>query len=122
MVTGGFRRRDVMEQAISSGGADLIGVGRPLCVMTDAPAQILQGLAELPRFEAQLALLPTWLAFLNRIKIVRTVASFGVQYWYYAQLEMLGSTSRAAPDMTVFAATRKVLAQQQRWVAARRRL
>jgi hypothetical protein len=111
-----------MEQAIRSGGADLIGLGRPLCVMTDAPAQILQGLEELPRFEAQLALFPTWLAFLNRIKILRTIASFGVQYWYYAQLEMLGSSGRAAPDMTVFAATRKVLAQQQRWVAARRRL
>jgi hypothetical protein len=90
--------------------------------MTDAPAQILQGLAEQPRFEAQLSLFPTWLAFLTRIKIVRTIASFGVQYWYYAQLEMLGSNGRAAPDMTVFAATRKVLAQQQRWVAARRRL
>ena len=98
------------------------GVGRPLCVMTDAPAQILQGLAELPRYEAQLALFPSWLAFLNRIKTVRTFASFGVQYWYYAQLEMLGKNGRAAPDMSVFAATRTVLAQQRRWVAARRRL
>ena len=122
MVTGGFRRRDVMEQAIGSGGADLIGLGRPLCVMTDAPAQLLQGLAELPRFEAQLALFPTWLAFLNRIKTVRTIATFGVQYWYYAQLDALGNNGRAAPDMTVFAATRKVIAQQRRWVAARRRL
>ncbi|MFZ4374606.1 MAG: hypothetical protein ACOYO2_15365, partial [Mycobacterium sp.] len=122
MVTGGFRRRDVMEQAIRSGGADLIGVGRPLCVMTDAPAQLLHHLAELPRYEAQLSLFPPWLAFLNRIKTVRTFASFGVQYWYYAQLEMLGNNGRAAPDMTVFAATRKVLAQQRRWVAARRRL
>jgi 2,4-dienoyl-CoA reductase-like NADH-dependent reductase (Old Yellow Enzyme family) len=122
MVTGGFRRRDVMEQAIRSGGADLIGIGRPLCVMTDAPAQILHHLAELPRYEAQLALFPSWLAFLNRIKTVRTFASFGVQYWYYAQLEMLGTNGRAAPDMSVFAATRTVLAQQRRWVAARRRL
>ncbi len=122
MVTGGFRRRDVMEQAIGGGGADLIGTGRPMCVMTDAPEKLLQGLAELPRFEAQLALLPTWLGFLNKITTVRTFATFGVQYWYYAQLEMLGINGRAAPDMTVFAATRKVIAQQRRWVAARRRL
>ena len=122
MVTGGFRRLDVMEQAIRSGGADLIGVGRPMCVMTDAPARILQGLAELPRYEAQLSLFPSWLSFLNRITTVRTFATFGVQYWYYAQLEMLGANGRAAPDMTVFAATRTVLAQQRRWVAARRRL
>jgi 2,4-dienoyl-CoA reductase-like NADH-dependent reductase (Old Yellow Enzyme family) len=122
MVTGGFRRREIMEQAIRSGGADLIGLGRPLCVMTDAPAQLLQGLAQLPRFEAQLALFPNWLAFLNRIKTLRTIASFGVQYWYYAQLDVLGNTGRAEPGMTVFAATRKVIAQQQRWIAARHRL
>lgn len=93
-----------------------------MCVMTDAPEKLMQGLAELPRFEAQLALLPTWLGFLNKIKTVRTLATFGVQYWYYAQLEMLGVNATAAADMTVFAATRKVLAQQRRWVAARRRL
>jgi hypothetical protein len=90
--------------------------------MTDAPDQLLHHLAELPRFEAQLSLFPTWLEFLNRIKTVRTFATFGVQYWYYAQLDSLGTNGRTAPDMTVFAATRKVLAQQRRWVAARRRL
>ncbi len=120
MVTGGFRRRDVMEQAITAGGADLIGVGRPMCVMTDAPARLLGGLQELPRLEAQLQMFPPWLAFLNRINALRTMASFGVQYWFYAQLDTLGHTGRTAPEMSVFAATRKVMAQQQRWVAARR--
>ncbi|MEM8564672.1 MAG: NADH:flavin oxidoreductase/NADH oxidase family protein, partial [Pseudomonadota bacterium] len=38
MVTGGFRLREVMEQAIENGSANLIGLGRPMCVMTDAPA------------------------------------------------------------------------------------
>jgi len=47
MVTGGFRRREVMEQAITAGGADLIGLGRPLCVMTDAPERLLAGETEL---------------------------------------------------------------------------
>lgn len=122
MVTGGFRRRDVMEQAVSAGGASLVGVGRPMCVMTDAPARLLEGFAELPRYEAQLALFPSWLDFLNRIKTLRTVASFAVQYWYYAQLDILGNTGKAEPDQTVFAATRQVMAQQRRWITARRRL
>lgn len=122
MVTGGFRRRDVMEQAVSAGGASLVGVGRPMCVMADAPARLLDGLTELPRCEAQLALFPSWLAFLNRIKTLRTVASFAVQYWYYAQLDILGNTGKAQPGLTVFAATRQVMAQQQRWIAARRHL
>ncbi|MGB2314464.1 MAG: NADH:flavin oxidoreductase/NADH oxidase family protein, partial [Porticoccaceae bacterium] len=50
MVTGGFRQRLVMEQALQTGSADIIGLGRPLCVMTDAPKQLLEGLAELPRY------------------------------------------------------------------------
>ena len=121
MVTGGFRRRAAMEQAITAGGADLIGLGRPLCVVTDAPAKLLAGASELPRFEAQLAMFPPWLTFLNRSKTLRTIASFGVQYWYYAQLDLLGVNGKAEPTMTVFAATRKVMSQQKRWLAARRR-
>ncbi|MFL3654164.1 MAG: NADH:flavin oxidoreductase/NADH oxidase family protein [Halioglobus sp.] len=121
MVTGGFRRRAVMEQAITAGGADLIGLGRPLCVVTDAPAKLLSGALELPRFESQLAMFPPWLTFLNRSKTLRTLATFGVQYWYYAQLDSLGVNGKAEPTMTVFSATRKVMSQQKRWLAARRR-
>jgi 2,4-dienoyl-CoA reductase-like NADH-dependent reductase (Old Yellow Enzyme family) len=122
MVTGGFRRRAAMEQAISAGGADLIGLGRPMCVVTDAPARLLAGQTELPRYEAELALFPPWLTFLNRAKTLRTLASFGVQYWYYAQLDLLGRTGTTDPAMSVFAATRAVMSQQTQWLAARRRL
>lgn len=122
MVTGGFRRRAAMEQAITAGGADLIGLGRPLCVVTDAPARLLAGQAELPRYEAQLALFPPWLSFLNRSKTLRTLASFAIQYWYYAQLDTLGNTGAADPEKSVLAATRQVLSQQKQWLAARHRL
>ena len=120
MVTGGFRRRDVMEQAINAGGADLIGLGRPLCVVTDAPAKLLAGTTELSRFEAQLSMFPPWLTFLTRSTTLRTIASFGVQYWYYAQLDLLGVTGKAEPTMTVLAATRRVMSQQKQWLTARR--
>ncbi|MDG2271394.1 MAG: NADH:flavin oxidoreductase/NADH oxidase family protein [Halioglobus sp.] len=121
LVTGGFRRRAVMEQAITAGGADLIGLGRPLCVVTDAPTKLLEGVSELPRFEDQLSMFPPWLTFLNRSKTLRTIASFGIQYWYYAQLDFLGVNGLAKPDISVFAATRKVMSQQKHWLAARRR-
>jgi 2,4-dienoyl-CoA reductase-like NADH-dependent reductase (Old Yellow Enzyme family) len=120
MVTGGFRRRDVMEQAISAGGASLVGLGRPMCVMTDAPARLLGDLKELPRYEAELAFFPPWLALLKRSKTLRTLATFGVQYWYYAQLDILGHTGKAAPEMSPFAATLRVMKQQKRWISARR--
>ncbi len=113
MVTGGFRRRDVMLQVIESGDADLVGLGRPMCVMTDAPQQLMQGLDELPRYEAELSLLPGWLSFLNRSKTLRTMGTFGVQYWFYAQLDTLGRLGRAEPSMSVMAATRKIMALQK---------
>jgi len=120
MVTGGFRKREMMEQALASGGADLVGLGRPMCVVTDAPAQLLQGLVELPRYENQLSMFPGWLSFLNHSKTLRTLATFGIQYWYYAQLDELGRKGRATPDMSVFAATRLVMGLQKKLLAGRR--
>ncbi len=120
MVTGGFRRRDAMEQAIDSGAADLIGIGRPLCVDTAAPAQLLAGAEELSRYENQLALFPGWLGFLTRIDALRSLAGFAVQYWFYAQLDELGKQGRAAPDMSVMAATRRVMSLQKALLAGRK--
>jgi 2,4-dienoyl-CoA reductase-like NADH-dependent reductase (Old Yellow Enzyme family) len=119
MVTGGFRRRAAMEQAIASGGADLIGLGRPMCVATDAPAQLLAGADELHRYENELALFPSWLAFLSEINALRGAATFAVQFWFYAQLDCLGQTGKASPEMSVMAATRRVMRQQRLWLKAR---
>ncbi len=113
MVTGGFRQRSVMERVVREGSADVIGLGRPMCVMTDAPKRLLNGEAELPRYEDALALLPGWLSFLQRFNTVRTMASFAVQYWYYAQLDALGRTGSAEVDKSVFSATKEVMAQQK---------
>jgi 2,4-dienoyl-CoA reductase-like NADH-dependent reductase (Old Yellow Enzyme family) len=114
MVTGGFRRRAAMEQAIADGAADLIGLGRPMCVMTNAPSRLLSGTEELPRYENQLALLPNWLSAMARIKTVRSVATFAVQYWFYAQLDLLGKVGTANQELSVMAAARRVLGLQRR--------
>jgi 2,4-dienoyl-CoA reductase-like NADH-dependent reductase (Old Yellow Enzyme family) len=120
MVTGGFRRLAAMEQAVEGGGADLIGIGRPMCVMTDAPNRLLQGLAELPRYEQALSLFPRWLSFLEGVNALRSVAGFAVTFWYYAQLDVLGKTGQAAPELSVFAATRKIMGLQKELLAQRR--
>lgn len=120
MVTGGFRNRQVMERVIERGDAALIGLGRPMCVVTDAPARLLAGEAELPRYEDNLTLLPRWLGFLSRFRTVRTIASFGVQFWYYGQIHALGTTGKAAPQMKPFTATKELMARDKKWLAARR--
>ena len=116
MVTGGFRQRVAMQQAIESGGADVIGLGRPMCVMTDAPNQLFNGLDELPRHESSLSLFPPWLAWLGNLKILRAMAGFAVQYWYYGQIDAIGRTGSADLKLTVFEATKKTMALQKKLI------
>ena len=110
MVTGGLRRRDVMEHVLETGGADVIGLGRPLCVETDGPKKLLNGADELGRYEDDLSLLPPWLMWLTRFNTVRTINSFATQFWFYEQIANIGRSGRTDEKLSVFSAT---LAQQK---------
>ena len=119
MVTGGLRRLDAVEDALASGSADVIGIGRPLCAMPEAMKELLAGTAELPRFENQLSLLPPWLKFLEAINLFKTVGTFATQYWYYEQISTLGHTGKVDPHLSVFKATQRQMKSAKAWVAAR---
>lgn len=41
MVTGGFRTRQGMENAVASGACDLVGLGRPAVLYPDLPKKII---------------------------------------------------------------------------------
>ena len=43
MVTGGFRSRAAMDEALADGQLDMIGLGRPMCVDTDLPNRLMSG-------------------------------------------------------------------------------
>ncbi|RZV54354.1 MAG: NADH:flavin oxidoreductase/NADH oxidase family protein, partial [Pseudomonadales bacterium] len=79
MVTGGFRSRDAMQQALQAGAADLIGLGRPLCLLPDGPARLLSGETVLPRLEQTLSAIPAWLGVLRRNATLRSVEGLAVQ-------------------------------------------
>lgn len=119
MVTGGLRRRDAMEQALASGSADMIGIGRPMCAAPDAPRELLNGAAELPRFEQQLSLLPRWLSFLTRFKLIKVLATFASQYWFYEQIARLGRGENTQTPLSVMAATRAQMSAANAWLKAR---
>ncbi|MBL43643.1 MAG: NADH:flavin oxidoreductase [Sphingomonadaceae bacterium] len=114
MVTGGFRTRAAMEQALASGAADVIGLGRPLCVDTDAPNALFGGAEELVRYEDDLDLLPPWLRFLKRFQMVKAINGFAGIYWFYQQLWMLGHESRVDRGFPVMKAFRLVDARNKR--------
>ena len=120
MVTGGFRSKAAMRQAVDSGAADVIGLGRPLCYFPDGPKRLLGGMEMLPRKENELALFPDWLAALRKVKMLRAIDSFACQFWFYSQLYAIGATGRPAMERTVFQAFREVEARQKRWLRERR--
>jgi len=120
MVTGGFRSRTAMEQALESGAADLIGLGRPLCVDPEGPRRLLEGEDALPRYEDKLSLFPSLLKFLTGIKTLRAAASFAVQFWYYGQIYSLGRTGQPDKGLSVLAAWMLVESTHRDWLKLRR--
>ena len=119
MVTGGFRHRDAMAHAIESGAADLIGIGRPFCVLTDAPKRLFNGLNELPKYEKELKFFPQWLSFLSKMQPFKTIGTFGIQFWFYAQLDLLGKEGEPNISISPFAASRRIMALQSKWLSTR---
>lgn len=119
MVTGGLRRRDAMAEALSSGSADVVGLARPMCVMTDAPRRLLDGLDELPRWERELRLWPRAFDFIGRTNLGKAIDGFSKQFWFYEQLAAIGRTGEPNPSMSVFTASRRQLFEASRLVAAR---
>ena len=87
MVTGGFRTRAGMEQALVGGSVDVIGLGRPLCTDPDVPKRLLAGNhAPLPSYEHSLRLGPGVLAPSSRVILFKLINLLGQQGWYYQQL------------------------------------
>ena len=66
MVTGGFRTRRGMEDALQSGACDLIGIGRPAAVLPKLPKEIILDM-KVPDPEATVALArvknPLWMDY-----------------------------------------------------------
>jgi hypothetical protein len=87
MVPGGFRTVQGMADAITTGGVDLIGPFRPLCLDPDAPAALLKGaLSSLAAWENELRVGPGLLGPHSCIKLIRAIYGLGSMTWFNAQL------------------------------------
>lgn len=89
MVTGGWRTRTAMEEAILKRECTLIGVGRPLCGDPDGPRKLLeQSIDSLPTYEKELRTghwTLQWIYFLP-FKILSLVQLVGHMAWYYMNI------------------------------------
>lgn len=91
MVTGGFRSRAAMIEALASGDTDVIGLGRPLCVDPGFATRLFEGTTD--KAEDPGASL-TYGAGLfgprSRIAALRFINIFSQMGWYYMQLMRIG--------------------------------
>lgn len=91
-VTGGFRSRAAMAEAITTGACDIVGLGRPAAANPDAATRILSGHDRLADPPATLSL-PRRLSNLPRIK---TFQGFVEMQWHLDQLHRMAA--RKHPD------------------------
>ncbi|WP_420466725.1 NADH:flavin oxidoreductase/NADH oxidase family protein [Panacagrimonas sp.] len=105
MITGGFRSRAAMTAALESGGLDVVGLGRPLCVDQDLPRKLLDGSVEMsPAHERNLKLDPAVVPDVSDQATRDLIEAFGGLGWYCLQLIYLGHGKSVDTQMSVYEA------------------
>lgn len=89
MVTGGFRTRQGMDDALQSGACELIGVARPLAVEPDAPDQLMAG------HNVRYAVKPikTGIKPFDQLGVMEII-------WYAAQFKSMGKGKAPNPKLS----------------------
>jgi 2,4-dienoyl-CoA reductase-like NADH-dependent reductase (Old Yellow Enzyme family) len=105
MITGGFRNRDVMENAVNSGEVDLIGLARPLCTQPDAPKQLInQSIDTVDLYENGLVLGRGFWGNNSSSSMVKSINAFGQLGFYYWQIIRLSEGLPVEPGLGVLKA------------------
>ena len=105
MVTGGFRSADGMNDALSGGDVDMIGIGRPLCTDPDFPAKIMRGELDMaPDVEKTLRIGPGILGPNSPIAMMKAINGFARIGWFYEQIYRLADGLEPDVSMTALRA------------------
>lgn len=96
MVTGGFRSRQVMEAALASGDADVLGIGRPLVTDPHFVKRLFEGTVdEAEKQELKLNIGGGFLGPASRSVTLKFMNVFGQMGWFYMQLLRIGNGREA---------------------------
>ncbi|MEO0399987.1 MAG: NADH:flavin oxidoreductase/NADH oxidase family protein [Pseudomonadota bacterium] len=119
MVTGGFRTRRAMDEALHSGAADVIGVARPLCVDPDLPNKLLAGdIMALPKYEDALRLGPGVFGPRSALPLLKTINGFAVMSYFYQNIFRLADGLPTRERMALFPAFIRHQMQERRAAAS----
>ena len=88
MVTGGFRTREGINNALQSNVCQIVGIGRPLCADPYCIKKMLSGeLETLPSFEKTLSLGPYILSPSSPFTLIKVINAFASMAWFYQQIK-----------------------------------
>ena len=92
MVTGGFRTKEGIEDALQSNVCQMVGIGRPLCADPYCIKKMIEGEIEtLPSFEKTLSLGPSILSPSSPFTIIKVINAFGAMAWFYQQIKNMAN-------------------------------
>ena len=87
MVTGGFRKREIMQQAIRDGEVDMIGLARPFCTQPELPKLLInKQIDEVDSYENQLVLGAGFWGNNSPLALIKAINAFGAVGFYYWQI------------------------------------
>jgi 2,4-dienoyl-CoA reductase-like NADH-dependent reductase (Old Yellow Enzyme family) len=100
MVTGGFRSRAAMAEALAQGSLDVVGLGRPLCVEPALPGRLAAGSADgaapLPPLRLGKG---RWSGPASPLLVMKFLNVQGEVAWYYRQIVRLAEGLE--PDLSL---------------------
>ena len=92
MVTGGFRTKVGIEDALQSNVCQMVGIGRPLCADPYCIKKMIAGEIEtLPSFEKTLSLGPSIFSPSSPFTIIKVINAFGAMAWFYQQIKNMAN-------------------------------
>ena len=110
VVTGGFRSAVVMNEAISCGATDMIGLARPMAIFPDLPNQAMANDKYIAKFQTA----STGLKFLDKMLMIGFV-------WYEQQIHIMAKGKKPDPKLSAWYAGLKTLWLMGRYAFKKRR-
>jgi 2,4-dienoyl-CoA reductase-like NADH-dependent reductase (Old Yellow Enzyme family) len=105
MATGGFRSRKAMDEALTSGAVDLIGIARPMCVEPDICARLLSGaVAAAPSFENKLRLGDGFWGPNSKNSFIKALNGFAAMAFFYENINRLADDEESRREMPLLPA------------------
>ncbi len=119
-VTGGFRSRSAMVDAVTHGELDMVGMARPFAADPEIALGLLDSsLQTVPVIEQQKRLGPGLLGINSPIGIVKMITMQGQVGWFAEQITRAANKQPANPDIGVLPAMVKMIRNEMKTAKAR---